>query len=64
MGLGIPELVIILFIVLIFFGGSRLAQIGGGLGKGIGNFKKGLRSAEESEAEDSARRSGDSESKD
>ncbi len=39
-GLGMPELIIILIIILIIFGAGKLPQIGSGLGKGIRNFKK------------------------
>jgi sec-independent protein translocase protein TatA len=38
-GLGLPELIIILIIVLIIFGAKKLPEIGGGLGQGIRNFK-------------------------
>ncbi len=41
-GLGIPELLIILVIVIVIFGASRLPQIGEGLGKGIKNFRSGM----------------------
>ena len=41
-GLGMPELLIILVIALVIFGGSRLPQLGEGLGKAIRGFKKGL----------------------
>jgi sec-independent protein translocase protein TatA len=37
--LGIPELLIILFIVILVFGASRLPELGKGIGKGIRNFK-------------------------
>jgi sec-independent protein translocase protein TatA len=37
--LGIPELVIILLIIIMIFGASRLPEIGRGIGKGIRNFK-------------------------
>jgi sec-independent protein translocase protein TatA len=37
-----PELVIILVIALVIFGGSRLPQLGEGLGKAIRGFKKGV----------------------
>jgi sec-independent protein translocase protein TatA len=36
---GIPELIIILFIIVMIFGASRLPEIGRGIGKGIRNFK-------------------------
>ena len=39
-GLGMPELIIILVIILIIFGAGKLPEIGAGLGKGIKNFKK------------------------
>jgi sec-independent protein translocase protein TatA len=39
-GLGMPELLIILVIVLVIFGASKLPQIGKGLGQGIRNFKQ------------------------
>jgi sec-independent protein translocase protein TatA len=37
--IGLPELFIILFIVILIFGATRLPEIGRGLGKGIRNFK-------------------------
>ena len=46
-GIGMPELLIILVIVLIIFGASKLPQIGEGLGKGIRSFKKNVSSKEE-----------------
>jgi sec-independent protein translocase protein TatA len=42
----ITELVVILLIVLVLFGGSRVASLGKALGEGIGNFKKGLAEAQ------------------
>lgn len=39
-GLGTTELIIILVIVVILFGASRLPQIGKGIGEAIRNFKK------------------------
>jgi sec-independent protein translocase protein TatA len=42
-GLGSQELIIILVIVVVLFGAKRLPQLGAGLGKGITNFKKGLK---------------------
>jgi sec-independent protein translocase protein TatA len=39
-GLGATELIIILVIVIILFGASRLPEIGKGIGEAIKNFKK------------------------
>ncbi len=39
-GLGATELIIILVIVVILFGASRLPEIGKGIGEAIKNFKK------------------------
>lgn len=39
-GIGMPELLVILVIILIIFGAGKLPEIGAGLGKGIKNFKK------------------------
>ncbi|HVR95907.1 MAG TPA: twin-arginine translocase TatA/TatE family subunit [Thermoanaerobaculia bacterium] len=47
--IGIPELIIILGIVILLFGATRLPQIGRGLGEGISNFKKGLKSPDNPE---------------
>ena len=41
-GLGLPELLDILVIVVVIFGASRLPQLGTGLGEGISNFRDGL----------------------
>ena len=41
--LGWPELIIILVIIIVLFGASRLPEIGRGIGKGIRNFKDGMR---------------------
>jgi sec-independent protein translocase protein TatA len=49
-GLGTPELVIILVIALVIFGGSRLPQLGEGLGKAIRGFKKGISDTQEEAA--------------
>lgn len=39
MRLGMPELIVILVIIIVIFGASRLPELGRGLGKGIRNFK-------------------------
>lgn len=40
-GIGVPELLIVLVIVLVIFGASRLTDIMGALGKGVAEFRKG-----------------------
>ena len=42
--IGIGELVLVLLIVLLVFGASRLPAIGEGVGKAIKNFKRGISS--------------------
>lgn len=44
-GLGLGELVVILLVVLVLFGSSRLPELGSGLGSAIKNFKKEYREA-------------------
>lgn len=46
-GIGMPEMIIILIIVLIIFGAGKLPEIGAGLGKGIKNFKKAAQGTDE-----------------
>lgn len=42
-GFGPMELVLILAIVVVIFGASKLPQLGRGLGEGISNFRDGLK---------------------
>jgi sec-independent protein translocase protein TatA len=51
-GLGMQELMVIMVIVLVLFGGSRLPQIGSGIGKAISNFKQGVNEANKTEIEE------------
>ena len=46
-GLGTTELIIILVLVLIIFGAGKLPQVGGALGKGLRNFKDGMKDGED-----------------
>jgi sec-independent protein translocase protein TatA len=38
-GIGMPELIVILVIILIIFGAGKLPEIGAGMGKAIRNFR-------------------------
>ena len=46
-GIGMTELLIILVLVLIIFGAGKLPEIGQGMGKAIGNFRKSVRETTE-----------------
>ena len=51
-GLGMPELLVILVIIILIFGTSRIASLGKGLGEGIRNFKKGIKDEDDGESGD------------
>ena len=46
-GLGMPELMVILVVLLLMFGGSRLPGIAAGLGGAVHSFKKALKGEDE-----------------
>ena len=56
LGLGTGELVVIMGVVLLVFGGSRLPELGRGLGQGMRSFRDALRGNDgEGEAEQKAK---------
>ena len=50
MGIGFPELMIILVIIMIIFGAGKLPEIGSAFGRSIKNFKTSMKEAEEAGA--------------
>jgi sec-independent protein translocase protein TatA len=51
MGIGFPELMIILVIIMIIFGAGKLPEIGSAFGNSIKNFKKSMKEADETKDE-------------
>ena len=49
MGLGFPELMIILVIIMIIFGAGKLPEIGSAFGRSIKNFKSSMKDADQEE---------------
>ncbi len=49
MGIGFPELMVILVIIMIIFGAGKLPEIGNAFGKSIKNFKQSMKDAEQEE---------------
>ena len=46
-GLGVGEIVLILVILVVLFGASRIPELGKGIGEGIRNFKKSVKGDDE-----------------
>lgn len=49
-GLGMPEMLLLLGVVLLIFGGSRLPQLAKGLGSSVREFKRGVAGQDEARA--------------
>jgi len=54
--LGVPELIIILFIIIIIFGVGRLPEIGGAIGKGLREFRRASAGMSEEEEKENVKR--------
>jgi len=57
MGLGAPELIVILIILLVLFGGSKLPGLAKGLGQSIKEFKKAAKDEDDVKPEADAKKS-------
>lgn len=54
MNLGLPEIILIVVVALLFFGPSRLPGLGKSVGEAIRGFKKGISGSDENESENKA----------
>ncbi len=52
LGMGVPEMLIILVVILLIFGPKNLPKLGSALGKTVKNLREGMASNEVEEAED------------
>jgi sec-independent protein translocase protein TatA len=59
--LGLPELLVIFFIIFLIFGANKLPQLGAGLGEGIKNFKRSLKGGDDLPPDSSSKSSKDKE---
>lgn len=54
-GLGVPEILLIAMVVLLFFGGKKIPEMMRGLGKGVRSFKEGMNDIEKVVNDDPAK---------
>lgn len=52
MGLGMQEILVILLVVVLLFGGKKIPELMKGLGKGVRSFKDGMNGADEAASEE------------
>jgi sec-independent protein translocase protein TatA len=50
-GMGAPELLIILVIVVLLFGAAKIPELGRSIGSGLSNFKRGLKEGEDKDTD-------------
>jgi len=46
-GLGTPEIILIVVVILVLFGAKKIPELARGIGKGMSEFKKGLKDVED-----------------
>lgn len=54
-GLGVPEILLIALVVLLFFGGKKIPEMMRGLGKGVRSFKEGMNDIDKAVNDDPAK---------
>jgi sec-independent protein translocase protein TatA len=55
-GLGWPELLVIVAVILLLFGSAKIPQLMRGLGSGINEFKKGIKEGEQPDGKDAPKK--------
>lgn len=58
-GIGVPELLLIAFIILLIFGGKKIPELMKAMGKGVKNFKDGVNGIEKDLNDDAAEKKTD-----
>ncbi|HTR81020.1 MAG TPA: twin-arginine translocase TatA/TatE family subunit [Bacteroidota bacterium] len=56
MNLGAPELLLILFVILILFGAKKIPELAQGLGKGVKEFRKAMKDVQDETDEDASKK--------
>lgn len=62
-GLGVPEILLIVLVVLLFFGGKKIPEMMRGLGKGVRSFKEGMNDIEKAVNDDPTKSTGEEKAK-
>lgn len=62
-GLGVPEILLIALVVLLFFGGKKIPEMMRGLGKGVRSFKEGMNDIEKTVNDDPTKSTGEEKAK-